>query len=530
MADPTSEFPAGWTHDGGLGAANAGASFNESLTGLTAGTQYYFVAWSQVGGVWYPGAVLSFTTASTPVPPASCPANTVKTFLETVPVDSSISAAIQSSHTLVSGQQYLLVSSGTWQNSNTNVADTAYASVDGWATHMQGYDIDPYHLGANEFQLEVDGAFVPWGSYDGTNHTYSYLYTGTGATVGLGVFDGDSTATTVGNPDWYGDNSGSLSVDIYSCAPSTSSFTITKTSIGGDNTFHFTSTIPGHSAFDIKTVGGTGSVTFTDVASGTYSVTEVSQPKGWTQTDNTCSSVTIPDDGSVCNIVDTNNKSLGSIRGTKYEDWDGDGKPFETKWEDPLKGFTIYLDTNNNNQLDSGEPTSVTDKNGLYSFVNLPAGTYHVREVQKDGWISTYPSSNPANDEYAVNLSAGQNVKKKDFGNFKLGTISGMKFNDKDGDGRKDSGEGGLSGIIITLKGPKGLTLTTTTAADGSYSFTGLKAGTYTLSETVPSGWRQTVHPQKVEIDSGTVSKNNNFGDTQKPLPGKGGKKGFPSW
>jgi hypothetical protein len=312
--------------------------------------------------------------------------------------------------------------------------------------------------------------------------------------------------------------------------PTTATLTVTKMTIGGNGTFTFTGD-HGIGTFTITTSGNSGTKTFADLAPGTYTITETSQ-KGWTQTaDSSCTAVVLDAGETVnCIITNTNNKSLGSIRGTKYEDWDGDGKPFETKWEEALKGFTIYLDTNNNNQLDSGEPTSVTDKNGLYYFVNLPAGTYHVREVQKDGWISTYPSSNPANDEYTVNLSAGQNVKKKDFGNFKLGTISGMKFNDKDGDGRKDAGEGGLSGIVITLKGPKGLTLTTTTAADGSYSFTGLKAGTYTLSETVPSGWRQTVHPQKVEIDSGTVSKNNNFGDTQKPLPGKGGKKGFPSW
>jgi hypothetical protein len=59
----TTEFPAsGWTHDTGLGAALAGGSFNEALTGLTPGTTYYYVAWSELGGVWYPGDVLTFAT------------------------------------------------------------------------------------------------------------------------------------------------------------------------------------------------------------------------------------------------------------------------------------------------------------------------------------------------------------------------------------------------------------------------------------------------------------------------------------
>jgi len=59
-----SQLPSGWTHDTGLGAKTAGSSFNEPLTSLTPGTQYYFVAWSQVGGTWYPGNVLTFNTLS----------------------------------------------------------------------------------------------------------------------------------------------------------------------------------------------------------------------------------------------------------------------------------------------------------------------------------------------------------------------------------------------------------------------------------------------------------------------------------
>ena len=63
-ADPTSELPSGWTGvDSGAQAANA--AFSYPMAGLTANTQYYFVAWSHVSGIWYPGAVLNFTTANT---------------------------------------------------------------------------------------------------------------------------------------------------------------------------------------------------------------------------------------------------------------------------------------------------------------------------------------------------------------------------------------------------------------------------------------------------------------------------------
>jgi len=62
-ADPTSELPSGWSGVDS-GAQSANASFSYPISGLTPNTKYYFVAWSHVSGIWYPGAVLSFTTAS----------------------------------------------------------------------------------------------------------------------------------------------------------------------------------------------------------------------------------------------------------------------------------------------------------------------------------------------------------------------------------------------------------------------------------------------------------------------------------
>jgi uncharacterized protein (DUF2141 family) len=202
-----------------------------------------------------------------------------------------------------------------------------------------------------------------------------------------------------------------------------------------------------------------------------------------------------------------------SISGTKFEDWDGDGSPFETKWEDGLAGWTIYLDINNNHTLDSGDISTTTDTNGAYKFINLPAGTYHVREVQKAGWTQTYPSANAVTDQYTVTLTPGQAAKKKDFGNFKLGSISGIKFEDKNGNHKQDAGELGLSGWTITLSGPNGYASTTVTGIGGVYSFTGLKAGKYTLAEVMQAGWKQTEHPAPVKITSDKNAVKKNFGN-----------------
>lgn len=298
--------------------------------------------------------------------------------------------------------------------------------------------------------------------------------------------------------------------------PTTASLTVQKITIGGNATFTFTGD-NGIGSFQITTVSNGGSQTFTNLAPGTYHITENPLNK-WTKTDTTCDSITLAaGDAPVCVITNTNNKLLGSIRGTKYEDRDGDGKLKDSD-NHRLSGWTIYLDTNDNNQLDSGEKSTVTDSHGLYYFVGLPAGTYHVREVQQTGWIATYPSTNPVNDKYDIVLSAGQNAKKKDFGNFHLGTISGLKYNDANGNGKKDANEVGLAGWTIQLKKQGGPVVSAVTLADGTYSFIGLNAGTYTLSEVQQSGWRQTQHPGSVKIKSGTVSTNDNFGNTQKVI------------
>ncbi|MCX6668407.1 MAG: SpaA isopeptide-forming pilin-related protein, partial [Methanothrix sp.] len=79
--------------------------------------------------------------------------------------------------------------------------------------------------------------------------------------------------------------------------------------------------------------------------------------------------------------------------------------------------------------------------------------------------------------------------------------ISGMKFNDKNGNGLKDSGEPGLAGWIINLVKPDGSGVSTITKEDGSYRFESLNAGTYTVNEVAQSGWNQTVPTGSYVVD-----------------------------
>ena len=96
--------------------------------------------------------------------------------------------------------------------------------------------------------------------------------------------------------------------------------------------------------------------------------------------------------------------------------------------------------------------------------------------------------------EQAVDLGAGGDETGVDFGNYLPGTVAGTVYLDANGDGSLDNGETGLAGWTVTLHRNSGTIpdQTFTTDSSGTYTFSNLAAGSYTLSETVPTGYRQT--------------------------------------
>lgn len=76
------------------------------------------------------------------------------------------------------------------------------------------------------------------------------------------------------------------------------------------------------------------------------------------------------------------------------------------------------------------------------------------------------------------------------------GTITGRKFLDRDGDGVQDPGETGLASWTVQLLNSGGQVIASTqTAADGSYSFTNLSPGLYTIQTQPQNGWTTTGGP-----------------------------------
>lgn len=101
-----------------------------------------------------------------------------------------------------------------------------------------------------------------------------------------------------------------------------------------------------------------------------------------------------------------------------------------------------------------------------------------------------------------------------------FGSISGMKYNDTNGNGHKNSGEGGLSGWTINLMkaGSSSVLASTVTDGSGNYTFSNLGSANYKVSEVMQAGWKQTDHPGSVNIHSGTNSTHNDFGNRAQPI------------
>jgi len=133
----------------------------------------------------------------------------------------------------------------------------------------------------------------------------------------------------------------------------------------------------------------------------------------------------------------------GQISGRDWHDLDRDGVPDAD--EPGLEGWTVYLDQNNNKQLDPGERSVETDRRGDYRFTSLVADTYYVREVPQAGWDVTFPSSNV----HVVELNTPGLVGDKDFGK-----DAEIDYGDAPSPSYPTLATGGDAGHVVLAGGP----------------------------------------------------------------------------
>jgi protocatechuate 3,4-dioxygenase beta subunit len=171
-----------------------------------------------------------------------------------------------------------------------------------------------------------------------------------------------------------------------------------------------------------------------------------------------------------------------NISGTAYDDKNGNSL---IDGGEALSGWTIRL------AGPDGEISALTREDGSYRFEQLKTGSYTVSETLPSGWKAT----NPESGSYSVDLSEGDAADKNFANKLSSFSISGMKYNDLNGNGAND-GEPGMDNWKITLSGTtqgnEAVQKEFTTAKDGSYRFETLQPGTYTITEVEQSGWART--------------------------------------
>ncbi len=133
----------------------------------------------------------------------------------------------------------------------------------------------------------------------------------------------------------------------------------------------------------------------------------------------------------------------------------------------------------------------VTGENGCVTFTDVPFGTYTAGEIMQDGWegVSGTGSVNtayPSSQFTIVNQIIDGDEEPVPA---RTHLVSGVKWNDADGDGDKDE-EPNLGGWTITAQAGD-ISTTTTTNESGAYHFN-LPVGPWTISEVTQENWQQT--------------------------------------
>lgn len=194
-----------------------------------------------------------------------------------------------------------------------------------------------------------------------------------------------------------------------------------------------------------------------------------------------------------------------------------------------ILGDRVWEDLNGSSIQDAGEPglagvavelldggggvvaMATTDADGLYTFAGLAAGDYRVRVTAPAGFFFTFQDqggdetldsdvSRLTGESAPVTLVVGETNTDVDAGLYRLVTVSGIAFEDVDGNGIQDGGEVGLEGPHVELRDAGGtLVAATYVEADGTYLFTDQAPGDYSAFFTALEGY--TFSPQDQGAD-----------------------------
>ncbi len=112
----------------------------------------------------------------------------------------------------------------------------------------------------------------------------------------------------------------------------------------------------------------------------------------------------------------------------------------------------------------------------------MAPGSYTVSVTKAAG--DTFSTASTAN----VTTTSGSAVTAPAIGEYGPGSVTGTVFTDTNADGTQETGEGGFAHQTVQLLQGTTVVATATTAANGSYSFSSVAAGNYTVSVTQAAG------------------------------------------
>jgi hypothetical protein len=204
-------------------------------------------------------------------------------------------------------------------------------------------------------------------------------------------------------------------------------------------------------------------------ANGTYTISlnpgSVADLAGNTVTGGVLTTFTAAVDGSSITA------GTASISGSVFNDANGSG--IITPRDLPMVGVTMFIDLAGNGVYAAGDPSTVTDQNGNYSFTNLSAGVYNLVETLPAG----YGLTTPVNGANSVTLTAGQSATLN-FGD-QLGAVT---INSKTGGGNTQTGT-----TKTGTRSTHGTTTSTGSTTKVTTTVTTTKAAKGTVTATVKS-------------------------------------------
>jgi uncharacterized surface anchored protein len=237
--------------------------------------------------------------------------------------------------------------------------------------------------------------------------------------------------------------------------------------------------------------------------SGNFTLTETAPPGDFAGKDQVGSAGGTAGTNQISNI-----SLVGGTNATSYN--------FAAIQPNTISG-TVFSDVNDNGRQDAGEPaipgvtmtltgtndlgnsvslTTTTDASGNYSFSDLRPGSYQLTQTLPAIWLEGKNTPGTTGVTYSnetmqgFQLTSGQTAGGNLFADLQGAQVTGVVYDDINHNGKQDPGEPGLSGVTMTLAGTddqgNSVSLTVTTTADGTFAFTHLRPGQYTLQETQP--------------------------------------------